>query len=621
MCGIVGSVGTPRPNWKERMSSALAMLNHRGPDSTGVWQSDNGAACFGHTRLAIVDLSSSGHQPMRIGDFAITFNGEIYNHVELRQELLSEGVVFQGESDTEVVLRGYKRFGTEYFRKLNGAFAFAIYDPNRKDVVLARDRVGEKPLYIACHRNSFFFSSELKSLVEYAELPKRLTDRAVYNYFRHGYADSASVFYQNVSALQPGRYVRINPSRIPDSLSVDRQRAYWSLPSQSVQERPLYELKEELSSLLEDSVRMQLRCDVPASILLSGGVDSSLLVGLACRATSNVRTFTVKFPGHTAFDESESARKIASFFATDHVEVEGVDISPELLVSIGQKIDIPINDSSLLPTFLVNKTVSNYCKVALGGDGGDELFGGYKHYARQQKLDSLLSNFRPIAKGGARKLQPFFGSRPRVSNWLDYIQSEFSDSSGVIPNIRAFHTKSSLTKLIPSLDPVLFDKDKWGFFNNLSNATSLQVSSFADFNHYLRDSILVKSDRASMLNSIEARAPILDVRIVDFAMRDVPDKYKILSGNKKFILKEVARDFLPPSFDFNRKLGFNLPLGKMIKAGPWKELFGDIISAGHDLIDRNEAQKLFQSHLAGNTHTDRLFGLVLFLIWAKENRI
>ncbi|MBE0354524.1 asparagine synthase (glutamine-hydrolyzing) [Pseudoalteromonas phenolica O-BC30] len=569
---------------------------------------------FGHVRLAIVELSELGHQPMIVNGNAITFNGEVYNYVELREELIASGAVFKSSSDTEVILQGYNIFGTQFFEKLNGAYAFAIFDSQKDEIIFCRDRAGEKPLFYSPNESGFYFSSELRGLMNLSSLPKKLEHKALYNYFVHGYVDGENSWFEGVASLKPGHFMTV---KLGSELSYETQ-CYWKVPNLTNPSDDLDYLKNKLSSLISSSISLQLRCDVPASILLSGGVDSSMLTAFASQHTKRVKTFTVKFPGHPKFDESKSARLIADHYSTDHTEIEGVDISTDLFMKIAKNLDTPINDSSLLPTFLVNEAVSHHCKVALGGDGGDELFGGYKHYHRMQKMLQIKNRSLGLLKLPARVVRKNLSLNSKYRNWLKALESDLSNQ---MVNIRSFYDERHLQLLIPSLSDSYFDADVWGSFESEKAQSVLELASKSDFNHYLRDSILVKSDRCSMLNSIEARAPLLDYRIIDFAFSEVPDNYKINNGMKKFILKEVSKDILPSTFDFDRKLGFNLPLGDMIRTGAWKDMFGDILNSDSSLIDKKFSMSLFDKHLSGEVHTDRLFGLVLFLVWAEENQV
>lgn len=612
MCGLLGYISFDSRPKSSLLDQSLDLMAHRGPDSRGFWSSECSKVHFAHVRLSIVELSDLGSQPMYINGFSITFNGEVYNYVELRNELIQEGVSFTGNSDTEVILRGYIHQGGRFISKLNGVFSFAIYDPNEGEVVVYRDRVGEKPLFYTATDDGIYFSSELKPLLNLAALDRSLNPSALHSYLVNGYPLDNESMVKGVYTLEPGFFMKISLK----GRGYDLKR-YWALPSRLSELPDFEETKSELSYLLEDSLKLQLRCDVPCSILLSGGVDSSLLTALASKNISNIRTFTVKFPGHSKFDESQSAKLISDYFATEHTEIEGVDISPDLLVKIAGEIDSPINDSSLLPTYLVNEEVSKVCRVAIGGDGGDELFGGYKHYDRMQRLSRLTTKLHHLIEILPVSLvQRALPLRSKYRNWLDAIN--FDSKTGSPPNIRAFYDRFKVEHILDS--EISCNGKLWPCSQSQYDSV-LQSLSEADFKTYLRDSILVKTDRCSMLNSVEARSPILDYRIVEFAFSKVRDEFKIQDGNKKHILKSIAKDVLPATFDFDRKLGFNLPLGSMIRHGEWKCLFGDIINSELDVLNMNFARKMFDEHLSGKEHTDRLFGIVLLLLWANENKV
>lgn len=349
MCGILGYISKENNVQLIDLKPALSIMRYRGPDSMGVWTSPCQKVNFGHVRLSIVELSELGHQPMVRNGNSITFNGEIYNYVELRNELIKCGVSFLSQSDTEVILQGYNLFGESYFDRLNGAYAFAIYDSINNKVVLCRDRAGEKPLFYSNYDERFYFSSDLKALLALSNIPKKLNKNSLFNYFQHGYVTGNNdCWISNVFSLEPGT---IRTIHLNNKLEQNTIR-YWDLTIGQKENSNHNYLYEKLSYLINDAVKLQLRCDVPASILLSGGVDSSMLTAIASTHTRQVKTFTVKFPGYSQFDESESARLVANYFGTEHTEIEGVNISPDLFLKIAKSIDTPINDSSLLPTYL-----------------------------------------------------------------------------------------------------------------------------------------------------------------------------------------------------------------------------------------------------------------------------
>lgn len=621
MCGILGvASGSTLPNF-ENFSSILDMMSHRGPDASGEYYSNCNKVILGHKRLSIVELSKLGSQPMFNDNESISlvFNGEIYNHNELREELISLGFTFRGRSDTEVIIKSYECWGDNCIRRFNGPFAFVLYDKDQEKIIFARDRSGEKPLFFREFNNIVYFSSDLVALTKLCKDRKRLSVNALTSYLSVGYPLGGSTLVEGCLSLEPGSFATLN---LKDSnLSFNR---YWVVNPVAMESNcsTKEELVNELEFLLSDAVRLQLNCDVPACILLSGGVDSSLLTAFSSQHTNKVKTFTVTFPGHPAFDETDSARLIAKTFDTEHTELEGVDVSPELFLDLANSIDSPVNDSSLIPTFLVYKAVSKHCKVALGGDGADELFGGYKHYSRLLKLNSYLKHSLPfLRKVQAEKLKKLVPKHYRIRNWFEIFAHDLEYS---IPNIREIFNSDSVFSLlqeIPSFSASNNVVETSWLLNSSGHGSIIKNCCVSDFQTYLRESILVKSDRCSMLNSVEARTPFLDTRVIDFAFEKVPDSLKTSSVNRKIILKNISEKLLPDSFDFQRKLGFNLPLESMIRKGKWKQLIGDVIHSDCNFLSLSYRAKLFGEHLSGKNNTDKLFGIVLLMIWAKRNNI
>lgn len=621
MCGILGvASGSPLPKF-ESFSSTLEMMIHRGPDASGEYYSSCNKVILGHRRLSIVELSELGKQPMLNDNESISlvFNGEIYNHNELREELIYLGFSFRGGSDTEVILNAYECWGESCIKRFNGPFAFALFDRAKEKLILSRDRSGEKPLFYRELKDTLYFASDLTALAELCGGQAFLNVQSLASYLSIGYPLSGNTMIENCFSLEPGSFGIFNLKNSTFSLN-----SYWVVNPVATESNHASnnELSEELECLLSDAVRLQLNCDVPACVLLSGGVDSSLLTAFASQHTDQVKTFTVTFPGHPAFDETDSARLIARTFGTEHTELEGVDVSPELLIDLANTIDSPINDSSLIPTYLVNNAVSKYCKVALGGDGADELFGGYKHYSRLLKVNAFLKHLQPFMKNmHLNRLKSLVPKHYRARNWLEVFSHDLDYS---IPNIREIFDSNSVSTLLPK-NPVSSE------FENLIDSLWRQNSSnhgsvvknccVGDFQSYLRESILVKSDRCSMLNSVEARAPFLDTRVIDFSFEKVPDSLKTSSGNRKIILKGLSEKLLPASFDLQRKLGFNLPLESMIREGEWNQLIGDVIHSECEFLSYDYRVRLFGEHMEGQNNTDKLFGMTLLMLWAKRNNI
>jgi asparagine synthase (glutamine-hydrolysing) len=619
MCGILGQFKLKGGLEVPRFSDALNLMKYRGPDSFGIYKSPSNKLLLGHRRLSILDLSSLGSQPMssKCGKYHLVFNGEIYNHDELRTELIKNGFKFNSFTDTEVLLNGYIFWGDSLLLKLNGPFSFAIYNEHEDQLILARDRMGEKPLFFSNDDNELIFSSELKPFLSLRNCSNKFNGASLVSYLSRGFPLQGTTLLNGVNALKPAHLLKF--SLKSGNLKISR---YWS----SIEEPKNYSddlqgLVTEFGQIFKNSVNLQLQCDVPACILLSGGVDSSLITAMTSESRSSVKTFTVKFDGHPKFDEAERARQISRYFNTDHTEISANELSPKLIEAIANDLDSPINDSSLIPTYLMYKEVSNLCKVALGGDGGDELFGGYKHYSRLSFLQSYFGFALPfLSLHFAQLVKRNIPSQYRWRNWVIALSC---NPINECPNIREIIDLDETLAILNSTDLSEMSKSFYADWSAISsNHSSLLGNAIgADLNSYLPESILVKSDRTSMLNSVESRAPFLDVGVVNFAITRVPDTLKANNNNRKILLKEFGRRVLPPDFDFKRKLGFNLPLSDLIRTSQWKRYFHDVIYSHYSFLSRQHCIDLFEEHLKGANHADKLFGIVLLIRWSQINNV
>lgn len=619
MCGIAGiasSRGRVDPALVTRMRDTMV---HRGPDDAGAWASADGRVQLAQRRLAIIDLSPGGHQPMTdaSGDLTVTFNGEVYNFMELRRELEGLGHSFRSRSDTEVLLEAYREWGDECLAKLNGMFAFALHDGRRRRVLLVRDRAGEKPLFVRMVDGTIAFASELKALLADPACPRNLEPEALGFYLAYGYVPWDWCLLKGVKKLPQGHALAF------DLDSGESKRwAYWSLPQHAAPESwRSEEFVDELETLLADSVRLRLISDVPVGILLSGGIDSSLVTALAARASSRpVKTFTISFPGHPEYDESAHARVVADHFGTDHTELPAEEATLDLLPLLARQYDEPIGDSSLLPTYLVSRLIRQHATVALGGDGGDELFGGYGHYEWIRRHDKVRRQIpralRRVIGKGVSKYSPV-GVRGR--NYLIGLEGDLSWS---IAHIGLYFDVASRRRLLapelrkgPAGQPI---PETFRATLSADRPSLLQRVTALDFRTYLVDDILVKVDRASMLTSLEVRAPWLDPRIIEMAFGRTPDSLRAGNGQKKILPRMLARKLLPAALDLDRKQGFGVPLARWFK-GDWGPFFEDVLS-GMDpaMFDRSFVQKLIRGQRRGLVNIQRLFALVMLELWRRE---
>lgn len=617
MCGIIGMVSNFPIADDSWLLAGRDLMIHRGPDGAGVWKSKDNCAWMGHRRLSIIDLSSSGSQPMldATNQVCIVFNGEIYNYKDLKKKLQSLGYIFYSSSDTEVVLAAYVEWGGESLQRLNGMFALGIHDQKKQCLFLARDRAGEKPLFYHHSHKTMLFASELKALITSPHISRRLDLNALDCYLAYGYVPGDRCILRGVKKLPPAHALLFNM----ESGKV-RVWRYWNLPeydNYAAEDRVDEEvLLDELDVYLEDAVRHQLVADVPVGVLLSGGVDSSLITAMAVRSEANIRTFTIRFPGYGSYDETKHARLIANYFGTEHIELEANEVSVDLLPILAQQFDEPMIDSSMIPTYLVSKLVRQYCKVALGGDGGDELFGGYWHYSRllwmQRWLAWLPYKIRYAAAMISSAILPV-GFKGR--NWIQ----GFTVDLQLLASYFDYYSRQRLINLKELRTPIAEEIRE---ARTPQNGDLLFRSTRMDFENYLPEDILVKVDRTSMLNSLEVRAPFLDYRIIEFAFGKVPSFLKATSKYKKILLKKFAARLLPKEFDFQRKQGFSIPLSAWLNNGPWKEFFHDtLLSSNASFFNRQYVMSLLDGQACGRANNERLFGLLMFELWRKEYRI
>jgi asparagine synthase (glutamine-hydrolysing) len=616
MCGILGLVTKQLPD-EQLLNTMRDTMAHRGPDGAGLWVSDDKRVCLAQRRLAIIDLSEDGRQPMvdASGQIHITFNGEIYNYLELRHMLQSKGHVFHTSSDTEVILEAYREWGSDCVLHLNGMFAFALYDLAARRLMIARDRAGEKPLYYWRTQEALWFASELKAFAANPLFPRQIDPQALDAYLTFGYVPGDMCIFRDVKKLPAAHVLTYNLDG--DVAHVSR---YWSLPEPPDPSQPagVDELLAELEELLEDSVKRQLIADVPVGVLLSGGIDSSLVTAMASRVSSRpVKTFTISFPGHATEDEAGYARIVADHFGTDHTELAMQPASIDLLPQLARQFDEPMADSSMVPTYLVSSLVRQHATVALGGDGGDELFAGYPTYSKIQKdlqyFRMLPSIARKMMGWSAYHLMPvgMLGRHHMIGLGDDF--------AGNLVYCNVMFDPRSRSRLVPALGPAsnkMLDY-KRAYLNPAH--TALQQITRLDFQTRMVDDYLVKVDRSSMLASLEMRAPFLDYRLVEFAFGRVPDHLRATTRELKILPRLLARKLLPSNLNINRKQGFSLPLEAWLK-NEWSDYSRSVLSeADESIFDRHEVDDLFKSlNRPGISNKWRIFTILLFELWRRE---
>jgi asparagine synthase (glutamine-hydrolysing) len=617
MCGIVGVVareGLPAGYPVEEMCDRLA---HRGPDDRGTWVSRDRRVALGHRRLAVIDPSPAGRQPMvsASGRARIAFNGEIYNFREIRAALEARGARFASATDTEVILAGYETWGDRILERLEGMFAFAIVDCDRRRVLLARDRIGEKPLFIGRAAGRVLFGSELKALLLDPAAPRTIDREALAFYLAYGYVPGPRCLFRGFEKLPPATALAIDIET-----GDERRWCYWTLPpppapaADAGREAPA--LTDALEACLSAAVRRQLVADVPVGVLLSGGLDSSLVAALAARALPRVRTFTVTFPGHAAHDEGPHARLVARHLGTDHAELEASALSPDLLPAIVRQVDEPIADSAVVPTWLLARLVRRHAVVALGGDGCDELFGGYPHYQWLMRLARVRqvcpASVRALVAHAAARLPP--GVRGR-----HHLMGLAGDVGQSLAHVNMYLDRRTRGEVAPAAAAGGDLPERWRASLGGATGDVRDRAMRADLASTLVDGYLVRVDRAGMHCALEVRAPFLDVPVVEFAAA-VPAALKVTRTARKVLPARLAARLLPPGFDRARKQGFTMPLGAWFGRG-WGAAMADLLHGDRELLDAAAVDRLLAGQRAGRANMERLFSLAMLALWRREHRV
>jgi len=498
-------------------------------------------------------------------------------------------------------------------KELNGMFAFGIFDHAQRRLLLARDRAGEKPLFYQHRDGRIAFASELKAMLADASVSRTLNPEALDHYLAYGYVPGDLCLLSGIHKLPPAHRLLYDIER--DRVTVER---YWALPEPTTEtDANADTLLERLDGFLEDAARLQTGAAVPVGVLLSGGVDSSLITAMAARVSTHaVRTFTIAFPGHQSYDEGPFAKLVAEHFGTNHTELVAEPATVELLPDLARQYDEPIGDSSMVPTYLVSRLVRQSCTVALGGDAGDELFGGYMHYSRvqqQQRWRRAIPSPVKLAVGTVAGVLPT-GVRGRT-----YLRSLASPDAEAWAGATLHFDRATRRRLAPATRSLVGSPpESFRLRAGASGRSLVQKMTAADFATYLPEDILVKVDRASMLTSLEVRAPFLDYRVIEFAFGAVPDRLRATETERKILLKKLARRLLPSSLDIDRKQGFSIPLHRWFK-GPWGEYLGSVLRAAPpELYDRREIQRLLAGQERGFANAQRLFNLAILELWRRE---
>ena len=630
MCGITGilmaTAGRVR-NAEPHLLAALKALSHRGPDDHGTWL--DGHCSLGHRRLSIIDLSPSGHQPMADtqGGIHIVFNGEIYNFLELRAELEQLGHSFATRSDTEVILAAYRQWDTACLDHFRGMFAFALWDASLQRLFLARDRVGKKPLFYSILNGVFYFASELQGMLAFPDVPRDEDLFTIDHYLARGYIPAPWTAFKSIHKLPPAHFMTV---QIKDGALVEKIQRYWHLAYFPKSAMDMEDTSAQLRKTLTEAVRLRMISDVPLGAFLSGGIDSSIVVGLMAQLSDRpVKTFSIGFK-NASYDELNYARMVSQKWATNHtefvVEPDAVSILPTLVKHYGE----PYCDSSAIPTYYVAKLTREHVTVALTGDGGDESFAGYDRYwaSRLSQRFLVLPGAGAAAKFMAALLpdsHDFRNPLRRAKRFLQAVQNPMVQrydqwlgcfTSAERRDLLTGNAQSEIQKRSPS-------PDEWmsGLFHYYRHYDVVDTCMAVDVTSYLPFDLLVKVDIATMASSLEARSPFLDHEVMELASR-MPVHYKLHGRQTKHILKRTFSDLLPRQIQTRTKSGFGVPMQEWLR-GPLNPLMRDTLAPDvirkRGMINENYVVRLVEEHSSGLTdHSNKLWCLMMLEHWYRE---
>ena len=645
MCGICGEIDFNKGVRVEPVRRMCKALTHRGPDdegmvfikgdqyvegkdSSGFPPDGNGfEVAMGHRRLSIIDLSAAAHQPMcnEDGRIWIVFNGEIYNFQETREKLDKKGHSFKSKSDTEVILHAYEEWGVECLNHFRGMFAFAIWDSNLQQLFMARDRLGKKPLVYFQQNSHFAFASEIKALLQVPGIERDVNICALHHYLTYQYVPSPETIFERIKKLPPAHYL------IYDRTGNLRIERYWRLNFDSSHQSHtnLQELEDRIRTELEESVKLRLISDVPLGAFLSGGVDSSLVVGIMAKLSGNpVKTFSIGFE-EKEFDELSYARIVSERFSTEHhefiVKPDAIEILPKLVWHYNE----PFSDSSAIPTYYVANLTKDFVKVVLTGDAGDENFAGYPRYLRS-KLVAYFSKIpeklrKDLLPNFIRAFSTFHWREKRLNRLADFIESLSSgNAKNYAEQIKIFNAKEKediytedFRKKVEKIDPLDFLLKK---FEESGTEDLLEQLLYVDINSYLPEDLLVKMDIATMANSLEARVPFLDHKFVEL-VAGIPPHLKLKGTKSKFILKTAFKDLLPEAIFKRKKMGFGVPVSRWFRK-ELKDYIYEILldpkTLNRGYFKRETIERLLNDHITLRyDHSIRIWALLVLEIWFR----
>lgn len=609
MCGITGGIGPSAPN-KQLLDAQLVALHHRGPDDTGTYI--NNGIGLGMGRLAIVEIAT-GRQPASDASeqIHVVFNGEIYNYRELRQELEQSGIHCRNSSESEIIINLYLKFGLDFISKLNGMFAIAIHDARDNSLHLIRDRMGEKPLWITQLNNgTLFFASELRALM-LARPDRTLRTDMVAEVMQYGYINAPLSAFNEMSQLSPASMLTWRDGKTSTS-------TYWLPDFETKTNVPYKDALEITKKLIEESVSRRLISERPLGSFLSGGIDSTIVTAYMAKLMSErVQTFSIGF--HSAqYNEAHHAKQVANYLGTNHHE-EILSPDPTVVVEkIAHVLDQPLADSSIVPTYLLAKFARENLIVALGGDGGDEVFGGYDRYLATPILQGMNSILGVTKLGLALVDKKVLGKGRKINR----ASSQLNKKDSLAHRFSSIHSLSQPEDLINLLMPEINTSSASEIFLNefnKGNLTSFERMIRSDMSSYLPGDLLVKVDMATMANSLELRSPMLDVNVIEWGL-SLPQKYKIKGFETKHILKDVARSLVPANLIDRPKMGFGIPRAEWLRSGMRElliETLTDTTAKQRGWLNPIEVNRVIETHMAGEDKDNLLWPMLMLELWAR----
>lgn len=646
MCGICGEIDLIKKEIKPEIIRCMCnVLAHRGPDDEGMVffkgdryfeirrsselppEENDFEVAFGHRRLSIIDLSEAAHQPMCNEDETlwIVFNGEVYNFQELSKRLEEKGHRFKSKSDTEVILHAYEEWDVECLSTFRGMFAFAIWDTKKRRLFMARDRLGKKPLVYFNKNGRFIFASEIKAILQDPFVERKLNIFALHHYLTYQYVPSPDTIFEGIRKLPPAHYLIYDP---PKKIEIER---YWNLNFTPMDEKTLNlsDLNELLQKKIEESVKLRMISDVPLGAFLSGGMDSSLVVGMMAKFSERpVKTFSIGFE-EEGFDELPYARLVSKHFSTEHQEFVVKPNAIEVLPKLVWHYNEPFADSSAIPTYYVAKMTKDYVKVVLTGDAGDENFAGYRRYL----FSKWVSLFTKIPEKVRKKMMPFwlrlFSSfhvmESKLNRLSDFLEmSTPNQESNYLEQVKIFNRKEreylyteEFSKNLEGMDPLDYFLGK---FKEIKTEDLIDKLLYLDIHTYLPEDLLVKVDIATMANSLEARVPFLDHEFMEFVAQ-IPSHLKLRGSKTKFILKKSFSDFLPEPILKRKKMGFGVPVSRWFRKelkDYVSEILLDTRTLNRGYFKRKGIENLLNEHIALKyDHSAKIWALLVLEIWFR----